>query len=105
MSPVVSISGECLAVGTEVSVVAHGALVSIASDVVSLVFAERTITTNVLMRHRTTNGTGDVLVDRRKTVTGMDMAGALDTGIAVIPVGAVQALVANTIDVLLFVSF
>ena len=89
MSSVVSVGGKCLAIGTEVSVVADSTLVSVASDVSSLVLAERTITADVLMGHGTTNGTGNVLINRCETVTGMDMAGALDTSIAVVPIRAV----------------
>jgi hypothetical protein len=103
MRAIVPIGRDCLTVGTEVSVVANGALEAHSLDVgqIFLVFAERTITVDAIMAHSSVVGLGERLVDGNEPMAGMDELGILDALRAEIPVGAVEALVANAVDELL----
>lgn len=99
--------GVGLAVGAEVDVVADGALVANATDVRALANrAKRPVAADADMR-----GLGSYaaevtqrLVDGYEAMVGVHEARVRDAGTAVIPVRAVQALVANTCDVLGLVS-
>ena len=105
MRPVVRVSGKRLTVGTEISIVAHGTLVTIPSNVVGLVLAEGSITPNVIVGHNRTSGARNMFINGSKPVSWVNVASTLDTVAAVIPVGAVEAFVANTIDILCEFSF
>ena len=92
-----------LAVGTEVGVMAHGTLVSSTFDIryAVLVLAERTVTVDTIVAvaaaHRLRKG----LINGNESMPRVDELGALDTLGAEVPIGAVQALVAHTVDELL----
>ena len=103
MGVVVPIRGVSLAVGAEVGVMAHSTLVSGALDIryAILVLTERTVTVDTIVAVAAAHRLGQGLVDRDKAMSRVDELGALDTLGAEVPVGAVEALVAHTIDELL----
>jgi len=94
----VLIVGVRFAVVTEVSIVANCTLVPDTLDVILLVLAKRPIAVNsdvastVLARHR------DGFVDGGKAVLLMNEGGILEALGAVVPIWAVEALVADTED-------
>jgi len=96
----VTIGRKCLAVRTEISVVTNGALVAVTSNPVSvhLVFTKRAVAVDTVMDQSILGRSGNGFVDWYKAVSMMVVAGALDTSTTVIPIGAVQTLVANSID-------
>jgi len=101
MRLVVSVGRACFAVAAEVGIMTHSTFVSYASDVprTASVVAERTIAANAEM-NSTIVSWFDAVVDWNETVAGMDEAGIQDTIRAIVPVGAIEALVTNTFDVL-----
>jgi len=100
MGTVVLISGQSLAIGTEIGVVADSALVAVTLDpkaTLRLAGTQRAIATDAIvngrarvMEHR--NG----FVDGCETVGGVDEMSRLNAFGAVVPVRAVEALVANS---------
>lgn len=112
VSFVVRIRGASFATGTEICVVANGTLVTISLDIrlttVGLV-TERSITVDAMMasltavRSRHGSHITERLVNGDESVTRVDICGIRHARGAEIPVRAVKALVANTIDVLLAV--
>lgn len=88
------------AIGAEVHIVANSALVTHALDVAMLVLTERAITvnTNVFRLVRVASSSWYGFVMGRKTVLRMNELGVLDTFRAVVPIRAVEALVADTED-------
>jgi hypothetical protein len=103
---VVSIGGASFAVGAKVSVMADGTLVADASDVAltRARSAEWSIAADSdVHRPRVRATDADFLaglVDGHKSVSWVDNLGIGDAGIAVVPVRAIKALVANAINVL-----
>ena len=95
-----------LAVGTEVRVVADGALVPVSGDVrlkAAGGVAERSIAIDSIVTGPAGewSALGGVRLEHRdELVLGVDKAGVDETFRAVVPVWTVHALVANTIDVL-----
>jgi hypothetical protein len=98
MSAVVLVVWIRLAVVAEIRVVANGTLVADALDVVVLILAEWSVavdahmTGTVLTRHR------NWIEDGSEAMKWVDEAGILDAFRAVIPIWAIEALVANTED-------
>lgn len=100
---VVPVRRMSLAVGAKVRVVAHGALEADTFNVrlVLLILAKRTIAVDAKVAVDTSWGFSQRFVDGNKAVSRVNVFGALDTLCAEIPVGAVQALVADAVDELL----
>jgi hypothetical protein len=100
MGMVVAVARDGLAVGAEVRIVANRTLVAHTLDIrlILLVFAKRTVTVDAVVARASRDRLGQRLIDWHKTVARVNVLHAQDTLRAVIPVGAVQALVANTID-------
>jgi hypothetical protein len=97
---VVLVTGVRLAVLAEVCVMAYSALVASALDVgkVLLVLAERTIAVDAVMAATAGEGLSEGLVDGHEAVTRVNDLGALQALRAVVPVGTIQTLVADTVD-------
>lgn len=95
---VVLVVGIGFAVGAEVSIVANSALVTHALDIAVLVLAERAIAvdTNVFRLIRVASSSWDGLVMGSEFMLRMNELGVLNTFGAVVPIGAVEALVADT---------
>lgn len=103
VGPVVNIGWAGLAAGTEIGVIADSALVAVAADVQRLRGTQRSITVNAVVECGIRNRACVVdnrLVDRDESVAWVDELRIWNAGLAVVPVWAVKALVANTIDVL-----
>lgn len=97
---VVLVAGVGLAVLAEVGIVANSALVADAVNVrqILLVLAEGTVTVDTVVAVCAVQRLCQRLVDGNKAMTGVDELGVLETVRAVVPVWAVQALVADTVD-------
>lgn len=109
MSLVVLIGWAGLAAGTEIGVMADGTLVSVTNNVcrVSAVqVAERSVTADAVMTRllaESTRRCGDIsnwLIDGHKSVARVNEVSIDDAAAAVVPVRAVKALVADTVDIL-----
>jgi hypothetical protein len=100
VSTVVVVAGQSLARRAEVRVVAHSALVADTRDVwlVNLIPAKRTVAVNARMASEHRLGLGDRVVDGREAVASMLERSLSNARAAVVPVWAVQALVADTKD-------
>jgi hypothetical protein len=100
VSVVVLVARVSLAVLAEVGVVTDGTLVADTFNVrqVLLVFAKRPVTVNTIVAVAAVHRLRQRLVDGNKAVAGMDELGVLHTLTAVIPIRAVQTLVADTVD-------
>ena len=100
MGVVVLVSWVSLAILAEIGVVADSALVADTLDVRQVVFvlAKRSITENAVMPVGTVERLGQGLVNGYEAVARMNELGALDAIGAVVPVWAVQAFMADTID-------
>lgn len=85
-----------LAVGAEVSVITDRALITDSADVFLLVLAERAIAVDVLVTVVNPARLWDRLIDWNEAVMRVNELDALVAFSTVIPVWAVQALVANT---------
>jgi hypothetical protein len=101
MRVVVLVVRVSLAVAAEIRVVADGTLVASALDVVVLALAEWSIAVDADMARLAIAWSRDRLVQRCEAVAWVDERGVLDALGAVVPVWAVQALVADTEDWLL----
>lgn len=101
---VVSAGWMGLTSGTEVSVMADSTLVASSLDVsvVVLILANWTIAVNteMLWLYNQWQETRTSLVDLNKSMTCVNKASILDAAVAVIPVWTVDALVTNTMDVI-----
>ena len=97
---VVLVAGVRLAVLAEVCVVAYSALVASTLDVgkVLLVLAKGPIAVDAVVTATAGKRLGKGFIDRHEAVTRVDDLSALQALRAVVPVGAIQALVADTID-------
>jgi len=112
MGLVVSVGWTGLTSGTVVGIMADSTLVSVASDVCLLKssggIAQRTITVDAVVAslglRALVNGGGikKGFVNGYKTMPGMNEGRISNAGRAEIPIGAIEALVTNTIDVLFF---
>lgn len=106
MGPVVLVGRAGLAVCAEVKVMADSTLVANASDVGGIVLvagAQGSIAANAHVHSLSTSVRVDIserLIDGRKAVVGVDKGSVDNAFRAVIPVWAVQALVADASDVL-----
>lgn len=103
VGPVVDIAWAGLATGTEISVVTDSALIAVAADVQRLRRTQRPITVDTVVERSVRNATCVVdnrLVDGHEAVAWVDELRVGNAGLAVVPVWAVEALVANTVDVL-----
>lgn len=96
-----------LAVRTEIGVVTNGALVAVTSNPISghLVLTKGAVAVDTLMEHSILGRSANGFIDRYKSVSGMAVAGTLDTSTTVIPVGAVHTFVADSVDVLQTISY
>ena len=88
-----------LAIGAEISVVAHSALISIPCDVRRLRNAKRAITVYTPMTLRRCRGRKG-LINRYKAMLGVTLFCTLDAIPTIVPVRAVHTLVTHTVDVL-----
>ena len=106
MSAVVAMGRKSLTAGTEIGVMAYGALVTIAHDpiLVLLGSAKRAIAVDPMVDLFARARKGQRLMDGDKAMTRVGGLGILDAVIAIVPVWASQALVANTIEILSSVS-
>lgn len=97
---VVLVVGVGFAVGAEVGIVANSALVPHAFNVAVLVLAKWAIAvdTNVFRLVRVESSSWDRLVMGSESMLRMNEFGVLNTFRAVVPVGAAEALVADTED-------
>lgn len=95
---------ESLAVGAEISVVADCALVAIANNIRILVHAKRSIAMYAIMALDARGWIGYGFVQWDEAMTKVVTSSILDTARAVIPIRAIQALVADTNHVLYDVS-
>lgn len=95
-----------LAIGTEIGIVTHSALVAITNDVglITLTLAKRTITEDAVVLLAAAERRCNDLINRNEPVTWVGMASTLDASSAIVPIRTVHAFVANTIDMLLEVS-
>lgn len=100
MGAVVAVRGDCLAVGTEIRVMADCALVPNTLDVrlALLVLAERSIAVDAIVADDRGAGFWQGFVDGNEAMLRVDELGALDASGAVVPVRAVEALVADAVD-------
>lgn len=104
MSAVVGIGWAGLAAGTEISVIADSTLEAVATDVQRLRHTQRTITVNTVMESVVCSracGIDNRIVDGDEAVAWVDELRVWNAGLAVVPVWAVEALMADTIDVLI----
>ena len=102
MGAVVTKRWNSFAVGTEIGIVADSTLVACATDILlaGLAGAGISIAVNTKMHLLMRVEVCNLFEKSSETMTRMDFRGAENTGGAVIPVRAAQALVANTKDVL-----
>ena len=98
----VRIGRKGFAVGTKVRVVADGALVADTSDIgfLRLGTAQRTVTVDTIMAHSFRGRDIDGLVKWSESVAGMNIFGVQNAAGAEVPIRAVQAFVADTVDML-----
>ena len=104
MSFVVEVGRASLTTGTEVGIVAYGTLVAVSNNIRRLVAAKRSITVDAIVAspaELSSTGIADWFIDGDKAMAGVDEAGIDNACRAVVPVGAVKALVTDTEDVLL----
>jgi hypothetical protein len=103
VGPVVDIVWASLAAGTEISVVTDSALIAVTADIQRLRCTQRSVTVNTVVERgirRRSCVVANRLVDGDEAVAWVDELRVGNAGLAVVPVWAVEALVADTIDVL-----
>lgn len=97
VSLAVKVGWASLAAGTEVGIMADSTLVTVTLDVVALVLAERAITVDTAVSLLASkHGVRNRIVDRHKAVTFVNERSTLEASTAVVPIWAVEALVADT---------
>jgi hypothetical protein len=108
MGAVVGIRGAGLTASTEIGVVADGALVPVSLDIgLGAILAKRAVAVNTVVaclatvQSRQSCSVCERLVDWYEAVSRMNEVGIRNAGRAEVPVWAVEALVTNTIDVLI----
>jgi hypothetical protein len=96
-------SGQCLAVGTEIDIVTDGTLVADTGNIAlgGLVLAKRSITEDTEVSGVLVRVLADSLVDRNKSMARVVLGSIDDAVRAVIPIGTGQTLVAGTNNTLL----
>ena len=93
-----------LATSTEVGIVTYGTLVAVSSNIRRLVATERSIAVDAIvssLAKLSSTGIADWFIDGNEAMSGMDEAGINNACRAIVPVGAVKALVTDTKDGLL----
>ena len=100
MSTVVAVRRQGLATGTEISVMAHRALVAVAQDeaLARSSLAERSITSNAKVDGSRRHWAAHRFIDRCEAVARVDDVGAFHACRAIVPIGASEAFVAHTDD-------
>lgn len=88
----------CLTFSAEVGVVADGTLIANTLDVVVLVLAERTVAVDTYVAWLAHARYGKRLEEGREAMPWVDQGGVLDALRAVVPVRALEALVADAED-------
>jgi len=104
VSFVVEVGRASLATGTEVGIVAYGTLVAVSNNIRGLVPAERSITVDPIVAspaELSSTGIADWFINGDKPMSGVDETGIDNACGAIVPVGAIEALVTDTEDVLL----
>jgi len=96
----VLVDGASLAIGTKVGIVAHGTLVPVPDDVGSSTFVltEGPIAVNTIVLASASRWGFNRLINGDEAMSRVYEASIRDAIRAVIPVGAVEALMANAID-------
>jgi hypothetical protein len=96
----VLVDGTSLASGAKVGIVAHGTLVPVPDDVGSSIFgiADRSIAINTVMFVSASRWGINRFINRDEAVSRVYEASIRNAIRAVIPIGAVETLVANAID-------
>lgn len=100
MCSIVSIVGQGLAIGTKVSVIAYGALVSITLDVSFEVGAERSITVDSTVELSCSTYVRKRSIESGESMTRVLLGSRSDTCHAEIKIGTRQALVTDTVNAL-----
>ena len=95
---------KCFAVGAKISVMADSTLVAITNDVGILVCAEWAIAMDAIVTLGSSWRVGYGFVEWDEAVIGVVTSSILDAARAVIPIWAIQALVANSNNILCIVS-
>jgi hypothetical protein len=110
MSPVVWVGRAGLTGSTEIGIMTHSALVSVSLDIrlnTITRIAERSITIDSVMASLGNERSGqgckiiERFVDRHESVAGVDKASIGDASSTEVPIWAVEALVTDTINVLI----
>ena len=91
---------QCFAVRTEVGVMAYGTFIPVTHNIRFLALAEWAITNDSRVLVVASGFDGDRLIDRQKTMTWMGCTGSLDASRAIVKIGAIQAFVADSRNVL-----
>ena len=104
MCSVMVVRRKSFAVGAEISVMADSTLVAIANDVGILICAEWAIAMDAIVTLGSCWRVGYGFVKWDEAVIGVVTSSILDAARAVIPIWAIQALVANSNDILYIVS-
>ena len=104
MCSIVVVCRKSLAVGAKISVVANSTLVAITNDVGILVCAKWAIAMDAIVTLGSCRRVGYGFVEWDEAVIGVVTSSILDTAGAVIPIWAIQALVADSNDILYIIS-
>ena len=104
MCSVMVVRRKSLAISAKIGVMANSTLVAITNDVGILVCAEWAIAMNAIVTLGSCWRIGYGFVERDEAVVGVVTSSILDAAGAVIPIWAIQALVANSNDILYCVS-
>jgi hypothetical protein len=104
VSFIVEVGRASLATGTEVGIVAYGTLVAVSNNIRRLVATERPIAVDSIvasLAKLSSTGIADWFINGDKAMAGVDEAGIDNACRAIVPVGAIEALVTDTKDGLL----
>jgi hypothetical protein len=108
VSFIVEIGRASLATSTEVGIMAYGTLVAVSNNIRGLVATERSIAIDTIvasLAKLSSTGIADWFINGDKAMSGVNEAGIDNTGRAIVPVGAIEALVTDTKDILLVLVF
>jgi hypothetical protein len=103
VSYVVEVGRASLATGTEVGIVAYSTLVAVSNNIRRLVAAEWSIAVDTIvasLAKLSSTGIADWFINGDKAMSGVDEAGIDNACRAIVPVGAIKALMTDTKDVL-----
>ena len=89
-----------LALGTEVSVVTNSALVTVSNNVVGDFLAQWAVAVDAVVNYVPLGREWDRFIERNETMAWMGSASIFDAIRAKVPIWALQAFVASTINVL-----